>query len=68
VNLAGYRKFIAALFVLVSATGMVIFKVISQETYADVVKWVTGLYLASNVAAKGADTLTVTRKEEKPAA
>lgn len=46
------RKFILAVSCIAIATGLLLYKSIDGAQWVDVVKWVTGLYMAGNVGEK----------------
>jgi predicted phosphoadenosine phosphosulfate sulfurtransferase len=46
------RKFMLAVGCIAIATGLLLYKSIDGGQWVDVVKWVTGLYMAGNVGEK----------------
>ena len=67
-SLEDRNKFLVAVYVLTASLALVVFKIIDQSTWGDVTKWVTGLYLAAQVAGKGAEVMTarmMVKREEK---
>jgi len=46
------RKFLLAVGCITIATGLLLYKNIDGAQWVDVVKWVTGLYMAGNVGEK----------------
>lgn len=58
-QLIGWRKFIIAASVILIATGVLIAHLIDGEIFSNLVKWVTGLYMAGNVTAKAAEMTAI---------
>ena len=62
--MAGNRKFFAYLGLAAIATALLVFDVIDQGTWADVEKWVFGLFAGANVASKVANTVKIKTEGE----
>lgn len=49
------RKFAMAMLLAVAALALLVLELIKPEVWADVTKWIVGLYMAGNVGASVAD-------------